>query len=254
MASGSQGTRSPTADLEINKMVASYLRELTSRPGQVGQVSIRLANILPYACIDYESMRQVVVVIIEHAITEPNSAYKLSRLCDILTKNMRPNNEHAGADSFRHALLEMCHKECAQMDVTLDTDHDRRQALCIFLGELYESLDKIENGVFTKEDSLADEVLNMLQEFLRGPNNEACGVVSKVLKQVGHCLDELESRRCTGPRTKMDLLVEKINALSKDPPDDLDEEAVALLANVVTLRDNNWGQPRPRDVRFGLPR
>ncbi|KAB7505914.1 Polyadenylate-binding protein-interacting protein 1 [Armadillidium nasatum] len=172
-------------------------------------------------------MKEVIAVIIEQGIGEPNFRFNGGRLCQHLSKNVTQMFE---GTSFRQLLLMRCQEEYSHKDYYLQFEVSRLCGFTLFLSDIY-------SNVLTKEghrfEVLRKGLISLLLLLMTYPSDDTLKCVGQVLKGSGRLLDRDDDKSFSD---LMDAL--KDITLTSKVPDNI----VSLLLSVIEYRASDWGQ------------
>ncbi|KAL7645377.1 UNVERIFIED_CONTAM: hypothetical protein RMT77_003763 [Armadillidium vulgare] len=206
--------------------VSDLVVKLSYKPHRFSQIATKMASLFT-KLVRKDIMKEVIAVIIEQGIGEPNFRFIGGRLCQHLSKNVTQLFE---GTSFRQLLLMRCQEEYSHKDYYLQFEVSRLCGFTLFLSDIY-------SNVLTKEghriEVLRKGLITLLLLLMTYPSDDTLKCVGQVLKGSGRLLDRDDDKSFSD---LMDAL--KDITLTSKVPDNI----VSLLLSVIEYRASDWGQ------------
>lgn len=227
---------------ELMNCVRDVLFGLMQSPGELYYYFTTLVKMLKKWLSSLESLKEVVDLIFEYSITEPNFQYIAAKLCNMLSKER--SIELQNGEKFRSVLMNRCRDEHVIREKSYKNPETVEKLLgfALFEAELfchYRPLGETEPlKVFHRG------LLEMLNTLLQNPAENCLTCVGKMLKMTGYLLDdprlmtnkkgEYEEDR----KNKVDKIFSEVEKLSQDSS--LSDSVTSLLSQVISLRSKKW--------------
>ncbi|XP_074642482.1 polyadenylate-binding protein-interacting protein 1-like isoform X2 [Tubulanus polymorphus] len=205
---------------------------LTVNPGNLDDYLIPLATELNDLMKSEETLKQIIDIIFEQAITEPNFTYTGARMCNYLSEKLQNINNK----SFRDSLLTRIHKEHMEKEELVVSDNERVCGFTMFLAEVFLHLKVQGEHIVILGQALQDILDILLLYTCDGNNNLRC--VVNVLKCTGAILEDSVTRA----NSSLDPLFQKIHEAVYGDKYTSNQKLKDMLQQVLTLRLSNWGR------------
>lgn len=211
---------------------------LTMSPGDYESILRPLTATLSQAVTNETALNNIVNLIVEKGISEPNFRYTAARMCGYLSSHL-PCQFASG--NFRQLLLKRCHTEHKQRE-ELMADDNRRHILIgftLFMGELF--LNVSVGSEQQKMKILCTALQELLQTLLSHPTEPSLSCVVQVLKLTGADLEDREKVDSEDKKTpQMDCVLTNIkkNIVESNWRRSLKRQ----LLSVIELRAGRWGR------------
>ncbi|XP_022317620.2 polyadenylate-binding protein-interacting protein 1-like isoform X1 [Crassostrea virginica] len=185
---------------------------------------------------------QVVDLLFEQCVTEPNFRYTGARLCRLLCKELK---SHPMFQNFRHTFLTRCKEEYLKKEEMIVNPKtiERLCGFTMFIGELFLNLEvENESGKSEKIGILRSPVLkDLLLILLSHPTDFTVKCAAQLLKLTG---STIEDTACLNKPEEgsYDEVFLQIRQLDSYPH--LNKTSKCLIKSVLDLKDNNWGRSR----------
>eukprot|EP01089_Gocevia_fonbrunei_P005229 TRINITY_DN1545_c0_g1_i1.p1 TRINITY_DN1545_c0_g1~~TRINITY_DN1545_c0_g1_i1.p1 ORF type:complete len:1326 (+),score=322.33 TRINITY_DN1545_c0_g1_i1:99-4076(+) len=225
----------------LTRKLTDTLNKLTA--DKFNLLSHKLADLLKTEVKSVEMLKEVISVIFEKALDEPNFCTMYAELCKYLntqspTFSVPGDGENAKPRqfTFKRILLNKCQEqfekakaaeaaEEAGLKAPQEKTKRRMFGNIIFIGELY------------KEKMLTDKIMHecVFRKLLRNIKNPAAEDIEalcKLMNTIGNVLD--------APKAKilMDTYFDRMREMSVNP--NVQARLQCLLLDVLELRSNNW--------------
>ncbi|KAK3584924.1 hypothetical protein CHS0354_021798 [Potamilus streckersoni] len=177
---------------------------------------------------------EIINILLEQGIMEPNFRYTGARLCKYLTTELR---SHPLFKDFRSHFLRRCHAEYEKRE-TLVTNPETVERLCgltMFFGELFSHLEVEKDGRFEKIEVLRKALHDLIVTLLSHPDDITVKCATQLLKMTGATIDD--TSHFPGD---FDDVYQKINELKGMIS--LNSTSRCLINSVLSLKDGNWGR------------
>ncbi|XP_068676098.1 polyadenylate-binding protein-interacting protein 1-like isoform X2 [Montipora foliosa] len=227
---------------ELMNCVKDVLFGLMQSPGELYFYFTTLVKMLKKWLSSLESLKEVVDLIFEYSITEPNFQYIAAKLCNMLSKER--SIELQNGERFRSVLMNRCRDEHVIREKSYKNPETAEKLLgfALFEAELfchYRPLGETEPlRVFHRG------LLEMLNTLLQNPAENCLTCVGKMLKMTGYLLDDphlmknKEGEYVEDRKSKVDKIFSDVEKLSQDSS--LPDSVTSLLSQVITLRSKKW--------------
>lgn len=224
---------------ELMNCVKDVLFGLTQTPGELDSYVETLVKMLQKWLSSLDSLQEIVDLIFDYSITEPNFQYMAAKLCNLLSekdKKIVTKND----ENFRRVFLTRCKDEHIKREATLQNTATKALLLgfAMFEAELFCNYRPL--GESHPLKVFHRGLIEMLNTLLQNHSEDCLKCVGKILKMTGFLLDDPQLLQIKEDRKeKVDKVFNDVNNLSKDSS--LSESVRELLSKVIELRASNWG-------------
>lgn len=229
--------RNDTPENELMNCVKDVLFGLTQSPGELDYYYVTLVDKIKKSLGTLTSLKEVVDLIFEYSITEPNFQYIAAKLCNLLSMEEAIFLENG--ERFRSVFMNRCRDEHTIREEAIKNPQTLVQLLgfAMFEAELfcnYRPLGESEPlKVFHRG------LLEMLSTLLQNHTEECLTCIGKILKMTGYLLDDPRFKEIDKERKqKVDKVFSDVEELLKEST--LSESAKRLLSQVIKLRASKW--------------
>ncbi|XP_018007605.1 putative uncharacterized protein DDB_G0271606 [Hyalella azteca] len=206
--------------------VDSAVVTLSTSPSKYESIAPQLTRLLSWKIEEENLMREVVTVIFEQGVGEPNFRFTGGKLCEHLVKNVAQTYNGL---SFKSILLHRCQEEFEYRHEYLAVQfYERLIGFTYFLAEILTRLLMPSGGPIVKLKEALCEMLNLLLEV---STNESLKCVAQVLKMSGRYL-------AMGETDDIDAVMTKVRDITMTS---LPPNIKSLLMSVVEFQAANWG-------------
>ncbi|CAH3116714.1 unnamed protein product [Pocillopora meandrina] len=220
---------------ELMNCVKDVLFRLTQRPGESGHYFDTLVLQIRKHLGSLNSFSEVVELIFEYSITQPNFHYIAAKLCNMLSKEDTIILE--SGENFRSVFMNRCRDEHKNREEALKNPQTLTQLLgfAIFEAELF--CNYRPSGELLKE--LYRGLLEMLSTLLQNHTEECLVCICKILKMTGYLLDDSRIMETDSEKKqKVDKVFSDVEQLLKEST--LSERSKRFLSQVRKLRASSW--------------
>ncbi|KAL3868288.1 hypothetical protein ACJMK2_041115 [Sinanodonta woodiana] len=206
---------------------------LTTNPGGIEEhikpVLDRLKTV-----IDTQVRDEIINILLEQGIMEPNFRYTGARLCKYLISELK---SHPKFGDFKRHFLKRCGEEYDKRE-KLATNPETVERLCgltMFFGELFSHLELEKDGVTEKVGILRQSLHQLIMTLLSHPDDVTVKCATQLLKMTGATIDDTADLG-----GNFDEVYQKINELKGMTS--LNRTSQCLINSVLSLKDGNWGR------------
>ncbi|KAK3090586.1 hypothetical protein FSP39_012897 [Pinctada imbricata] len=232
---------SPSKSQIIEAFKAS-LYQLTIRPGEMEVVMRPMVDML-LQCDDDSIVQDIIELLFEQCVSEPNFRYTGARLCKYLSTELTANKIFL---NFRSQFLTRCKEEYLKKEelVANPGSINRLCGFTMFIGELFLNLELESKTGPQKIGILRIPVLrDLLLILLSHPTDFTVKCAMQLLKLTGATIED--TAHLNKPEDgSYDEVFLQIRALNSYPS--LNETSKCLIKSVLSLKDNNWGRTNSR--------
>ncbi|XP_069128286.1 polyadenylate-binding protein-interacting protein 1-like isoform X2 [Argopecten irradians] len=228
----------PTSDKVINDF-KTMLFNMTIQPGNIEEYLSSIINIMKNVT-DETIVREVIEILFEQCVTEPNFRYTGARVCRHMNKELK--NVKAFVN-FRTQFLTRCKEDYLKKDdwaMSADTI-PRLCGFTMFIGELFLNLE-VENadGTSQKIGILRFVLRDLLLALLSHPNDTTVKSVTQLLKLSGSTIEDTAHLNDNPEERDYSKVFQQLQQLNMSP--DLNQTSHLLIKSVLNLKENNWGR------------
>lgn len=208
--------------------LSDVIKSLIDYPGQFDKlVKPLLSELLPMLEVE-EIVENIIMIIIEQAITEKNFRYNGARLCSALNNHKQPGDN----SSFRRILLNKLSEEHDRIEHNMENNSERVYGFIQFLGELFIQLE-LNKGLGMRIAVIGDALVLALNLLIQIPTVDNIKHTCDVLKLAGRFLDEDQ-------HDEMSDFFKNFRKLLED--ERAGPRVRTMITCILQLRDDNWGQ------------
>ncbi|XP_060081076.1 polyadenylate-binding protein-interacting protein 1-like [Ylistrum balloti] len=228
----------PTSDKVINDF-KSMLFNMTIQPGNIEEYLSSIVNIMKNVT-DETVVREVIEILFEQCVTEPNFRYTGARVCKHMTKELK----HVRAFvNFRGQFLTRCKEDYLKKDdwaLSADTI-PRLCGFTMFIGELFLNLEaENPDGTTQKIGILRFVLRDLLLALLSNPNDTTVKSVTQLLKLTGSTIEDTAHLNDKPEERDYSKVFQQLQQVHMSP--DLNQTSHLLIESVLNLKENNWGR------------
>ncbi|XP_078353308.1 polyadenylate-binding protein-interacting protein 1-like isoform X2 [Oculina patagonica] len=230
--------KSNTPENELMNCVKDALFGLTQSPGELDYYVDTLVKMLKKWCSKLISLKEVVDVIFEYSIKEPNFQYIAAKLCNFLSKEQ--SIVLSNGEKFRSVFMNRCRDEHLNREVSLKSPDTLPKLLgfAMFEAELFCNYRPL--GESQPLKVFHRGLLEMLNTLLQNRTEDCLKCIGKMLKMTGYLLDDPRFMQDDKDRKeKVDKVFSDMEKLQKESM--LSDSVKSLLSQVTKLRATNWG-------------
>ncbi|XP_073259438.1 polyadenylate-binding protein-interacting protein 1-like [Porites lutea] len=223
---------------ELMNCVKDVLFGLTQTPGELDSYVETLVKMLQKWLSSLDSLQEIVDLIFDYSITEPNFQYMAAKLCNLLSEKDKKIVTKK-SETFRSVFLTRCKDEHIKREATLQNTATKALLLgfAIFEAELFCNYRPL--GESHPLKVFHRGLIEMLNTLLQNHSEDCLKCIGKILKMTGFLLDDPQFFDEKDRKEKVDKVFNDVNNLSKDAS--LSESVRELLSKVMELRASNWG-------------
>ncbi|XP_033738113.1 polyadenylate-binding protein-interacting protein 1-like isoform X1 [Pecten maximus] len=228
----------PTSDKVISDF-KTMLFNMTIQPGNIEEYLSSIVNIMKNVA-DETVVREVIEILFEQCVTEPNFRYTGARVCRHMTKELKHVRAFA---NFRTQFLTRCKEDYLKKDdwaLSADTI-PRLCGFTMFIGELFLNLE-VDNpdGTSQKVGVLRFVLRDLLLALLSNPNDTTVKSVTQLLKLTGSTIEDTAHLNANPEERDYSKVFQQLQQLNMSQ--DLNQTSHLLIKSVLNLKENNWGR------------
>ncbi|XP_025109707.1 polyadenylate-binding protein-interacting protein 1-like isoform X2 [Pomacea canaliculata] len=226
---------------EVSYLLNEFTRTmaiLLTNPGNMIEYMRPLCEKLRSAETE-DILHEVILILYEQSITEPNFRYTGARVCHYITSNLK---DHAIFSRFRAEFLKRCNVDYTNREQLLMNEEEGLHRLCgltLFMGELF--LNYTAAGS-EKMEFLPKVLTDLLRTLLSQPTDITVKTVCQLLKLAGGPTEDMVNVNPTDAKNFHEVFI-TLSQLQDAPC--ISSNMKHLVKSVLNLRQSKWGRGDP---------
>lgn len=221
----------------ITDAFSSILYEMTIQPGNVNDSMKPVVDML-HNCSDEQAVNNIVEILFEQSITEPNFRYTGAKVVNYLSQELKAIPAFA---NFRGLFLTRCKEEYLKKE-ELISHPESVSRLCgftMFMGELFLNLEAIKDGVSEKIATIRFVIRDLLVVLLDHPTDETVKCATQLLKMAGAAIEDSVHLNKPDEGNYEPIFTKLVELQSYQH---LNKTSQLLITSVLNLKSSNWGR------------
>ncbi|KAK7501074.1 hypothetical protein BaRGS_00007559 [Batillaria attramentaria] len=221
---------------------------LMTQPGNIPEYLRPLCEKLQQAGTP-EVLSQVVDILYQQSVFEPNFRYTGARVCHFLCNHLK---DHPIFGTFKATFLQKCQQDFMNRQQLLARGNEGLETLCgltLFMGELFLNVTVDQGGQTERLEFLPRALTELMITLVSHPTDMSVKTVCQLLKLAGGPTEEKMNQDPQNAQYFSQVFA-ALTALKGSPQ--LAPNMKALIESVLKFREENWGQS-PQPVQQSSP-
>ncbi|XP_013402056.1 polyadenylate-binding protein-interacting protein 1 [Lingula anatina] len=233
-------------DVDVIDQVRETIFALTLRPGSFDDLMKSITETINSWVTDESTIIEIINIIFEQAVTEPNFRYTGARLCGHFSEHLRLKGE---TGNFRQHMMKRCHQEHLKREELVKDGNQvsRLHGFAMFMGELFLHMKIKVGNSWQRINILGTGLKDVAVTLLSHPTDSNLKCVGQLLKFAGAVLEDEERVMVNKPSGKsMDDIFQLIKKCTVE--DSVSKHIKQMMLGVIELRASDWGRAESSPV------
>ncbi|CAG5124859.1 unnamed protein product [Candidula unifasciata] len=235
----SDGYGSHSGNLILDRFSHS-LNVLNLNPGNIEEYLRPVCEMIQSNSESTDVVTDVVEMLFEQSLQEPNFRYTGARICQYLNRNLKGNPYFSG---FHKIFIKRCQKEYNLRDVLKNgspADQERLRGLSMFMAEIFLNVETETNdGSLQRLSFLPKILVDLVSTLLATPSDLDVKCSCQLLKLSGSLIEDIV-KHSQEDCIKFEEIFTQLFNLQSSP--ELTENVRFLIGSVLKLKEADWNR------------